>query len=81
MTDLIPGPDLTEYDVIIVNTSAGKDSQVALDVTVHAARAAGVADRVIAVHDRGMGNHRKPYSAHRASTLFFVPSSIAIIGG
>jgi hypothetical protein len=27
-------PDLAVYDVILVNSSAGKDSQAALDVTV-----------------------------------------------
>lgn len=49
-THLTPGPELTDYDVILVNTSGGKDSQATLDVVVNAARAAGVLDRVIAVH-------------------------------
>ena len=43
-------PDLADFDVIIVNTSAGKDSQAMMDVVVEAARAAGVADRVVAFH-------------------------------
>lgn len=43
-------PDLTSYDVILVNSSAGKDSQASLDVTVEAARAAGVLDRLVVVH-------------------------------
>lgn len=43
-------PDLTEYDVILVNTSAGKDSQAMLDYVYEAARAVGVEDRVQAVH-------------------------------
>lgn len=43
-------PDLALYDVILVNTSAGKDSQAMLDVVVESARAAGVAERVVAVH-------------------------------
>ncbi|MFL0286876.1 hypothetical protein ACJH6J_23915 [Mycobacterium sp. SMC-18] len=37
-----PAPDLTDYDVILVNSSAGKDSQASLDVVVEQARAAGV---------------------------------------
>ena len=43
-------PDLTDYDVLLVNSSAGKDSQASLDVVVAAARAAGVADRIVVVH-------------------------------
>lgn len=46
----VPTPDLTTYDLILVNTSAGKDSQVALDLVVRLAREAGVADRLVAVH-------------------------------
>ena len=45
------GPvDLTHYDVILANTSAGKDSQAMLDVLAELADAAGVRDRIIAVH-------------------------------
>lgn len=44
------GPDLTDYDWILTSISAGKDSQACLDVVVTAARAAGVEDRVVAVH-------------------------------
>lgn len=43
-------PSLEDYDLILANTSAGKDSQVAMDVVVDRARAAGVLDRVVAVH-------------------------------
>ena len=43
-------PDLTSYDVILVNTSAGKDSQAMLDYVAELARAAGVEDRIVAVH-------------------------------
>lgn len=43
-------PNLADYGVILVNISAGKDSQACLDVVVAAARAAGVEDRVVAVH-------------------------------
>lgn len=42
--------DLTEFDVIVVSTSAGKDSQAMLDHVVKLAEAAGVRDRVCAVH-------------------------------
>jgi len=43
-------PDLTAYDVILINTSAGKDSQVMLDEVYHLAADAGVLDRLVAVH-------------------------------
>jgi len=42
--------DLTAYDVILVNTSAGKDSEVMLHIVHQAAEAAGVADRIVTVH-------------------------------
>lgn len=45
-----PTPVLTDYDVILINTSGGKDSQVALDVVVKIAKRAGVLDRLVAVH-------------------------------
>ncbi len=48
-------PDLAIFDLIVVSTSGGKDSQVALDVVVAEARKAearypGVFDRITAVH-------------------------------
>jgi len=43
-------PDLKSYDVILVNSSAGKDSQAMLDYVVALATAAGVRDRVSVVH-------------------------------
>jgi 3'-phosphoadenosine 5'-phosphosulfate sulfotransferase (PAPS reductase)/FAD synthetase len=43
-------PDLTSFDIILVNTSAGKDSQAMLDYVVEQATIAGVRDRVVAVH-------------------------------
>jgi len=43
-------PDLASYDFILVNTSAGKDSQVMLDVVCKLAAERGVMDRVVAVH-------------------------------
>lgn len=42
--------NLADYDVIIVNTSAGKDSQVMLDVIASQAEAAGISDRVCCFH-------------------------------
>lgn len=45
-----PTPLLTDYDVILVNSSGGKDSQASLDVIAKAAKRAGVADRVVVVH-------------------------------
>jgi 3'-phosphoadenosine 5'-phosphosulfate sulfotransferase (PAPS reductase)/FAD synthetase len=43
-------PLLAAYDVILVNTSAGKDSQAMMDLLVEQAKAQGVLDRVVAVH-------------------------------
>jgi 3'-phosphoadenosine 5'-phosphosulfate sulfotransferase (PAPS reductase)/FAD synthetase len=43
-------PNLADYDVILVNSSAGKDSQAMLDYIVELATAAGVRDRVQVVH-------------------------------
>jgi hypothetical protein len=42
-------PRLTDYDIILVNSSAGKDSQATLDVVAGAARDAGVLDRLVVV--------------------------------
>jgi 3'-phosphoadenosine 5'-phosphosulfate sulfotransferase (PAPS reductase)/FAD synthetase len=47
---LTAAPDLASYDVIIFNSSAGKDSQAALDVVAHAADRAQVMHRVIVLH-------------------------------
>ena len=43
-------PDLASYDIILISTSAGKDSQVAMDKVTGLAREAGVSDRLRAVH-------------------------------
>jgi len=43
-------PNLATYDRIVVNSSAGKDSQAMLDLVVELARAAGVVDRIVVVH-------------------------------
>jgi 3'-phosphoadenosine 5'-phosphosulfate sulfotransferase (PAPS reductase)/FAD synthetase len=44
------GPDLAGYDLILVSTSGGKDSQATLDAVATAAEAAGVSHRVTALH-------------------------------
>lgn len=43
-------PDLGSYDIILVNTSGGKDSQAMLDEVYRLAADAGVTDRLVAVH-------------------------------
>lgn len=42
--------DLTTYDWIVLNSSAGKDSQAMLDFVVRLAREQGVMDRLVVVH-------------------------------
>lgn len=42
--------DLTKFDVIVVSTSAGKDSQAMMDHVCKLAEAQGVKDRVVSVH-------------------------------
>jgi 3'-phosphoadenosine 5'-phosphosulfate sulfotransferase (PAPS reductase)/FAD synthetase len=42
--------DLRRFQIIVINTSAGKDSQTMLHRIVALARAQGVLDRVVAVH-------------------------------
>lgn len=49
-TPYVPEVCLSYFDWIVVNTSAGKDSQVMLDVLVKRARDEGLADRLVAVH-------------------------------
>lgn len=43
-------PRLSDYDVVLVNSSAGKDSQAMLDLLVEMADAEGVRDRLVVVH-------------------------------
>jgi 3'-phosphoadenosine 5'-phosphosulfate sulfotransferase (PAPS reductase)/FAD synthetase len=43
-------PNIASYDVVLVNSSAGKDSQAMLDHVVSLADAAGVRDRIVVVH-------------------------------
>lgn len=54
-TDTLPPagatlPDLRGYTWIVVNSSAGKDSQAMLDLVVSLAREQGVMERVVVVH-------------------------------
>lgn len=44
-------PDLRDYDIILVASSGGKDSQVMLDLVAEQAKAAGVLNRVVVVHN------------------------------
>jgi 3'-phosphoadenosine 5'-phosphosulfate sulfotransferase (PAPS reductase)/FAD synthetase len=47
----LSGPgQLADYDIILINTSGGKDSQTMMRLVVEAARREGVLDRVVAVH-------------------------------
>src|SRR4051794_34273772 len=59
-------PNLVDYDVILVNSSAGKDSQASLDVAVEAARAADVLDRVLVVH-ADLGDNEWPGTGELAA--------------
>lgn len=43
-------PELASYDLILVNSSAGKDSQAMLDLVVEQATTAGAAARLVVVH-------------------------------
>ncbi|MEV8396678.1 phosphoadenosine phosphosulfate reductase family protein [Streptomyces niveus] len=52
---------LADYDVIVFNSSGGKDSQAALDYVAEQARAAGVSDRVVVLHnDLGVTDSAEP---------------------
>ena len=59
-------PNFVDYDVILVNSSAGKDSQASLDVAVEAARAADVLDRVLVVH-ADLGDNEWPGTGELAA--------------
>ncbi|WP_331762447.1 phosphoadenosine phosphosulfate reductase (plasmid) [Streptomyces sp. NBC_01527] len=45
-----PTPDLTQYDVVTINLSGGKDSWITACLAMEAARAAGVSERVYTFH-------------------------------
>ena len=65
-------PDLHWYDLIIINTSAGKDSLVSMDVIDRMARRAKVRDRVWVVHcDLGRVEHpgTKELAAQHAEVM------------
>jgi 3'-phosphoadenosine 5'-phosphosulfate sulfotransferase (PAPS reductase)/FAD synthetase len=44
-------PNLTDYDIILIASSAGKDSQAMLDYVAELATQAGVSDRVTVLHN------------------------------
>lgn len=81
MTDSSPqygpfdAPRLQDFDIILVNTSAGKDSQAMLDEVCRQAEAAGVRDRVVAVHaDLGRAEWEKTRElAQRQCDFYGVP--------
>ena len=50
MTPMSNVPSLADYDVLLVNSSAGKDSQAMLTYIVKMAQEQGVADRLVVVH-------------------------------
>lgn len=50
MTRKTPTLDLATFDVIVINTSGGKDSQAMLWLVHRLAQAQGVTDRLVAVH-------------------------------
>ena len=43
-------PNLTAYDILLVNSSSGKDSQTMLDCVHERALEQGLADRITVVH-------------------------------
>ncbi len=45
-----PVPDLTRFDVLLLNSSGGKDSQTMLRYVVGLADAAGISERIVVVH-------------------------------
>jgi 3'-phosphoadenosine 5'-phosphosulfate sulfotransferase (PAPS reductase)/FAD synthetase len=45
-----PAPDLSWYDLLLVNVSGGKDSQATLDVVHERAAEAAIQDRIVLVH-------------------------------
>ncbi len=59
-------PNLADYDVIMVNSSAGKDSQACLDVVAEAGRAAEVLDRILVVH-ADLGDNEWPGTGELAA--------------
>lgn len=59
-------PELTGFDVILVASSAGKDSQAMLDYVAELARAAGVEDRVTVLHN-DLGKVEWPGTAELAA--------------
>ena len=59
--------DLTSYDVILINTSGGKDSQAMLSYVHELATEVGIADRLVAVH-ADLGRVEWPGTAELAET-------------
>lgn len=68
-------PDLASYDLILINTSAGKDSAAMLDYVHERARKAGIADRLVVLHaDLGeMEWPGTPELAHEHASHYGLP--------
>jgi len=71
--------DLTQFDIIVLNTSAGKDSQAMMDYVVGMAREQGVMDKVCAVHAdlgqvewKGTAELAKEHCDHYGIPLYYV---------
>lgn len=58
-------PELSTFDVILVASSAGKDSQAMLDYVAQLAREAGVSDRIVVLHN-DLGNVEWPGTSELA---------------
>lgn len=62
----VAAPDLATFDVILIASSGGKDSQAMLDHVAELARAAGVLDRVTVLHN-DLGEVEWPGTAELAA--------------
>ena len=73
-----PVVDLAAYDVILINTSAGKDSQTMLREIYRRATEAGVTDRLVAVHcDLGRIEWSgTPELAHAQAAHYGIPFTV-----
>jgi 3'-phosphoadenosine 5'-phosphosulfate sulfotransferase (PAPS reductase)/FAD synthetase len=49
-TAMAAAPTLRDFDWLVVNSSAGKDSQAMLDVVIEQAKVEGVLERIVVVH-------------------------------
>lgn len=78
--------NLNEYDWIVINTSAGKDSQAMMEYVVGLTRAAGILDRVVAVHCdlgrvewKGTRELAEKHCEHYGIKLFIVRKEVDLL--